>query len=307
MMDKYLNFMYIPGNNAEVKNVRVRSVAALIVIAAFVALLTTSVIMIGKYSSHIRDANLLAELENENAALRTRIQTFQHEIDELENRMAANFELQNRARMLAGLDPIDSQVWQVGVGGPEPLMLESAGITGSEMILSNLDDDLERMVRQSKLQLDSYDEILDILDKEKKVRDCTPSIRPLRGGYLSSRFGRRMDPFTGRISHHTGVDYRARTGSPVMSTADGVVTMAKKNGSFGLMIEVNHSFGFKTRYAHLSKMLVRRGSRVKRGEIIGLVGNSGRSTGSHLHYEVMFKKARRDPLHYVIPAGTYFD
>ena len=307
MMDKYLNFMYIPGNNAEVKNVRVRSVAALIVIAAFVALLTTSVIMIGKYSSHMRDANLLAELENENAALRTRIQTFQHEIDELENRMAANFELQNRARMLAGLDPIDSQVWQVGVGGPEPLMLESAGITGSEMILSNLDDDLERMVRQSKLQLDSYDEILDILDKEKKVRDCTPSIRPLRGGYLSSRFGRRMDPFTGRISHHTGVDYRARTGSPVMSTADGVVTMAKKNGSFGLMIEVNHSFGFKTRYAHLSKMLVRRGSRVKRGEIIGLVGNSGRSTGSHLHYEVMFKKARRDPLHYVIPAGTYFD
>ena len=306
-MDKYLNFMYIPGNNAEVKNVRVRSVAALIVIAAFVALLTTSVIMIGKYSSHMRDANLLAELENENAALRTRIQTFQHEIDELENRMAANFELQNRARMLAGLDPIDSQVWQVGVGGPEPLMLESAGITGSEMILSNLDDDLERMVRQSKLQLDSYDEILDILDKEKKVRDCTPSIRPLRGGYLSSRFGRRMDPFTGRISHHTGVDYRARTGSPVMSTADGVVTMAKKNGSFGLMIEVNHSFGFKTRYAHLSKMLVRRGSRVKRGEIIGLVGNSGRSTGSHLHYEVMFKKARRDPLHYVIPAGTYFD
>lgn len=307
MMDKYLNFMYIPGNNAEVKNVRVRSVAALIVIAAFVALLTTSVIMIGKYSSHMRDANLLAELENENAALRTRIQTFQHEIDELENRMAANFELQNRARMLAGLDPIDSQVWQVGIGGPEPLVLESARITDSERILSNLDDDLERMVRQSKLQLDSYDEILDILDKEKKVRDCTPSIRPLRGGYLSSRFGRRMDPFTGRISHHTGVDYRARTGSPVMSTADGVVTMAKKNGSFGLMIEVNHSFGFKTRYAHLSKMLVRRGSRVKRGEIIGLVGNSGRSTGSHLHYEVMFKKARRDPLHYVIPAGTYFD
>ncbi len=306
-MDKYLNFMYIPGNNAEVKNVRIRSAAALIVIAAFVLLVTTSVVMLVKYSSHMRDAHLLAELENENAALRARIQTFQYEMDELEKRMGANFELQNRARMLAGLDPIDSQVWQVGVGGPEPLILESTGMTDSDIILSNLDDDLERMVRQSKLQLDSYDEILDVLEQEKKVRDCTPSIRPLRGGYLSSRFGRRMDPFTGRISHHTGVDYRARSGSSVMSTADGVVTMAKKNGSFGLMVEVNHGFGFKTRYAHLSKMLVRRGNRVKRGEIIGLVGNSGRSTGSHLHYEVVFKKAHRDPLHYIIPVGVYFD
>ena len=307
MMDKYFNFMYIPGNNAEVRNVRIRSAAVLIVIAAFVAIVTTSVIMIVKYSGHMRASHLFTKLESENAALRARIQTFHYEIDELEKRMDSNFELQNRARMLAGLDPIDSQVWQVGVGGPEPLMLKSAGITDSEGILLNLDDDLERMVRQSKLQLDSYDEIISILDQEKKVRDCTPSIRPLRGGYLSSRFGRRMDPFTGRISRHTGIDYRARTGTQVMTTADGVVTMAKKNGSFGLMVEVNHGFGFRTRYAHLSKMLVRRGSRVGRGEIIGLVGNTGRSTGSHLHYEVMFKKARRDPLHYVIPTGTYFD
>ena len=307
MMDKYLNFMYIPANNAEVKNLRIRSVSVMIVVAAFITLVTTSVILIAKYSSHMRDARLVSELENENAALKARIQTFQYEIDELERRMAANFELQNRARMLAGLDPIDSQVWQVGVGGPEPLTLESAGMTDSERMLTNLDEDLERMVRQSKLQLDSYDEIIEILAHEKNVRDCTPSIRPLKGGYLSSRYGRRMDPFTGRISHHTGVDYRARSGSPVMSSADGVVTMAKKNGSFGLMIEVNHGYGFKTRYAHLSKMLVRRGSRVKRGEIIGLVGNSGRSTGSHLHYEVMFKKAHRNPLHYVIPSGTYFD
>ena len=198
-------------------------------------------------------------------------------------------------------------MWQVGIGGPEPLVLEQSDMTASERLLGDLDDDLAQMVRQSKLQLESYDDIIAILEQEKNIRDSTPSIRPLKGGYLSSRFGRRMDPFTGRISMHTGVDYRARTGSPVMATADGVVTMAKKNGSFGLMIEINHGNGFKTRYAHLSKMLVRRGSKIKRGEIIGLVGNTGRSTGSHLHYEVMFKKARRDPLHYVIPSGTYFD
>jgi murein DD-endopeptidase MepM/ murein hydrolase activator NlpD len=307
MMDKFFHFMYVPSDNAAVRNVRIRRATAFIAIGAISTLVILSILMVVKFSGHMRDSLLLAELESENEALRARVQAFQVEVDELEERMEANFELQNRARMLAGLDPIDLEVWQVGVGGPEPLELESIGMTNSDMTLSNLDDDLERMVRQSKLQLDSYGEIIGILEQEKKVRDCTPSIRPLRGGYLSSRFGRRMDPFTGRISRHTGVDYRARNGTPAMTTADGIVTMAKKNGSFGLMIEVDHGFGFKTRYAHLSKMLVRRGSRVKRGEIIGLVGTSGRSTGSHLHYEVMFKKANRDPLHYVIPSGTYFD
>ena len=92
-----------------------------------------------------------------------------------------------------------------------------------------------------------------------------------------------------------------------MSSADGVITMAKKNGSMGLTIEVNHGNGFKTRYAHLSKLYVRRGQRIKRGETLGAVGNTGRSTGPHLHYEVIFRKQHRDPLNYIIPEGVYFD
>lgn len=305
-MDRYLKFIYIKSDNGGVKNFQIHRVLVFVVLGLFVALLATSITLGFKYSGHMQDARLLAELQRENANLNSRLEVFEHEVDELNRRMEANFELQNRARMLAGLDPIDRDVWQVGVGGPEPF-LRNADTDASGRIMAGLEENLERMVRQSKLQLESYDEIVTILDKEKKLRDCTPSIRPMKGGYLSSRFGRRMDPFTGRIAHHTGVDYRARTGTPVMSTADGVVTMAKKNGSFGLMIEVNHGFGFKTRYAHLSKMLVKRGARVKRGEIIGLVGSTGRSTGTHLHYEVVFRKAHRNPLYYVIPEGTYFD
>lgn len=252
------------------------------------------------------DSSTVAELKRQNAELTERIESFQREIADLDKRMDSNLELQNRARLLAGLEPITEDVWLVGVGGPEPEFIDfQAGRSGA--LVFNLEKDLERMVRQSELQLKSYSDILGILEKEKKVRDSTPSIRPMKGGFLSSRFGRRMNPFTGRIARHVGVDYRARTGTPVMSTADGVVTMAKKKGSFGLVIEVNHGNGFKTRYAHLSKILVKRGKRVKRGEIIGLVGNSGRSTGSHLHYEVIFRKVHRDPLHYVIPEDAYYD
>ncbi len=305
-MDRYLKFIYIRSDNRGVKNFQIHRALIVSVFCLVLTLLTVSITLAFKYSGHMQDARLLAELQRENAALTARVEAFRGEVDELNRRMEANFELQNRARLLAGLDPIDRDVWQVGVGGPEPTRVRSDKEV-SDRVMSDLEENLERMVRQSKLQLESYDEIVTILDKEKNLRDCTPTIRPITGGYLSSRFGRRMDPFTGRIAHHTGVDYRARTGTPIMCTADGVVTMAKKNGSFGLMIEVNHGFGFKTRYAHLSKMLVKRGTRVKRGEIIGLVGNTGRSTGSHLHYEVVFRKTHRNPLNYIIPEGTYFD
>jgi murein DD-endopeptidase MepM/ murein hydrolase activator NlpD len=305
-MDRYLKFIYIRSGNRGVQNFQIHRALVISVLCLFTAILAASITLAFKYSGHMKDARLLAELQRENSVLTARVEAFRIEVDELNGRMEANFELQNRARLLAGLDPIDRDVWQVGVGGPEPSYLRSDA-DASGRIMADLEESLERMVRQSKLQLESYDEIVTILDKEKNLRDCTPSIRPVTGGYLSSRFGRRMDPFTGRIAHHTGVDYRARTGTPVMSTADGVVTMAKKNGSFGLMIEVNHGFGFKTRYAHLSKMLVKRGARIKRGEIIGMVGNTGRSTGSHLHYEVVFRKTHRNPLNHVIPEGTYFD
>jgi murein DD-endopeptidase MepM/ murein hydrolase activator NlpD len=219
--------------------------------------------------------------------------------------MAVNFEQQNRARLLASLEPISPDVWEVGVGGPGPV--ERGDIWSGGLSVENLEEELEKLVRQSQLQIDSYSEIVDILAEKKEIRDSTPSIRPLKGGYLSSRFGRRMDPFTGRISYHRGIDFHARTGTPVVSTADGMVTMAKKKGNFGLAIEVNHGNGFKTRYAHLSKMLVKRGQRVRRGDIIGLVGNTGLSTGSHLHYEVIFRKAHRNPLQYIIPEDVYYD
>jgi murein DD-endopeptidase MepM/ murein hydrolase activator NlpD len=194
----------------------------------------------------------------------------------------------------------------VGVGGPEPSLvaLENAY---PDSAFSGIDESLDQMVRQSEFQLQSYEEILSVLEKEKEVRMSTPSVRPLRGGFLSSRFGRRMDPFLGEVVQHPGVDYRARNGTPVVSTADGVVSMAGRNGGFGFMIELNHGNGFKTRYAHLSKILAHRGQKVKRGEMIGLVGSTGHSTGSHLHYEVLFRKAHRDPLQYVMPEGICYE
>ncbi|UCF05636.1 MAG: M23 family metallopeptidase [bacterium] len=305
-MDNYLTFLYVRRSNAGVRSIRIHRYTVIAIACACIAILTIAMTMIVRYSGLVVGSHRISELELENERLAGRIGGFQAEIDELNRRMEGNFELLNQARLLAGLEPISPDVWQVGIGGPEPV-LTNGERDGSGFMAGGVKDDLDMLIRQSELELESYQQIVSILDTEKQVRDATPSIRPLKGGFLSSRFGRRIDPFTGRISRHVGVDYCARSGTPVMVTADGIVTMTKKKGSLGLVVEVNHGNGFKTRYAHLSKMLVRRGARVKRGEIVGLVGSTGRSTGTHLHYEVVFRKAHRNPLHYIIPEGTYFD
>ena len=305
-MDRYFTFMYVREDNAGVRTIRIRRATAMAAGVCLIALLAASVIMGVRYAGIRVDSDHMAGLERDNEELRVRLASFEIELDGLKGAMDSNFELQNRARLMASLDPLSEDIWQVGVGGPEPQLLERE-LNASDHVFAGLENNLDMLVRQTELQKQSYEEIIGILVEEASRRDCTPTIRPLKGGFLSSRFGRRMDPFTGRITRHRGVDYFARTGTPVISSADGVITMAKKNGSMGLTIEVNHGNGFKTRYAHLSKMHVRRGQRIKRGETLGAVGNTGRSTGPHLHYEVIFRKQHRDPLNYIIPEGVYFD
>jgi len=304
-MDKYFTFLYVKRGNQGVKSIRIPKLMALSSAVVFCAAVVLVLVYGSRYAGYIREGRTAAELKAENEMLRRRLDLFQDRMSDVKGRMENNFELQNRARLLAGLDPLSRDVWKVGIGGPEPRNLARSDSSG--YLFSSAHNDLDVLVRQSRLQLESYREIIDVLEKEQEVRDCTPSIRPLKGGFLSSRFGRRMDPFSGRVAMHKGIDYCARNGTSVKCTADGVVTMAKKNGSFGLVVEVNHGNGFRTKYAHLSKILVRRGQRVKRHEVIGLVGNTGLSTGPHLHYEVVFRGVPRNPLHYVIPDDYYFD
>jgi murein DD-endopeptidase MepM/ murein hydrolase activator NlpD len=305
-MDRYFKFLWVRGANAGVKTIRVRRVLAIGMLAGVAVLLLSAVALMTARAGRICDGIAVRSLKAENARLTKELDRFRVEVDELRAKMDLSFELQNRARLIASLEPLSADVMRAGIGGPEP-SLSRMETAYPDSVFGPVDESLDQMLRQTEIQLESYSEVVSVLEKEKKIREGTPSIRPLRGGFLSSRFGRRMDPFLGEVVLHSGLDYRARMGSPVVSTADGVVSMARTNGGFGLMIEVTHANGFATRYAHLSKILVARGQKVKRGEIIGLVGNTGHSTGSHLHYEVLFRKVHRDPLQYVLPQGASFD
>jgi murein DD-endopeptidase MepM/ murein hydrolase activator NlpD len=133
------------------------------------------------------------------------------------------------------------------------------------------------------------------VDKRNALAAATPSIWPAHG-WLSSNVGARRDPITGGADYHQGLDISADHGSPVFATADGTITQAAREGSYGNLVTIDHGYGLETRYGHLSRYHVHQGAKVKRGDIVGYVGSTGRSTGSHLHYEVRVNGRLLNPL-----------
>ena len=156
-------------------------------------------------------------------------------------------------------------------------------------------DDLERGIEQRR---ENNTELEKFLDDQKILLASTPSIWPTRG-WMSSRFGYRTSPFTKKKEFHRGIDISARRGSPVLSPANGMVIFNGWRRGYGRVIVMKHARGFKTKYAHLKKSLIKKGQYVKKGTKIGLVGSSGRTTGPHLHYEVHLNNAPVNPLRYI--------
>jgi len=155
-------------------------------------------------------------------------------------------------------------------------------------------------LREANWQRHGFEKVLQTLSADQELRDNTPSVRPISGGYLSSRYGRRPDPFTGQPTLHRGLDFAAPVGTPVVAPAAGRVKRASRRGSLGLLIEVDHGNGLVTRYGHLDSFAVARGDWVTRGQVIGRVCNTGRSTGPHLHYEVVSNGRSQNPWLYII-------
>jgi murein DD-endopeptidase MepM/ murein hydrolase activator NlpD len=302
MKKKYFTFLYVPSQNTGLKTIRIPKWLALAFALAISALAVATATTVLRHSSRAADAHRLSQLEKENEVLRGQLAEFGSDIDQLKRQVDQNFDFQRKARLLASLDPLGDDVTEVGVGGPNSGYTESVSTLDPETRanVTSLKDDVEKLIRQAKLQSESYQDILSQLSDSEKLLGATPSIRPVPVGFVSSRFGRRMDPFTGRSTRHMGVDYSARLGTPIFATADGIVTYAGKWADFGLVVEISHGYDFVTRYAHTSKVLVKKGQRVKRGDVIARVGSTGRSTATHLHYEVLYKGQRVNPLAYVL-------
>jgi murein DD-endopeptidase MepM/ murein hydrolase activator NlpD len=258
--------------------------------------------------SHTTDLSHAARLQQENASLAREIGELHGRLVTLADTLTQISQRDARIRVLANLEPIDPQVQAAGIGGPVSRTdLSLSGITGVARRSAEVRVDLGALIRRANLLASSFKEASDSLSVHTARLAATPSIMPTQG-WLSSAFSAmRTHPILHMARPHEGIDVSAPMGSPIEAPAAGVVTDAGWETGYGNTIVINHGFGIVTKFAHASKLLVKTGQRVSRGQRIALVGNSGLATGPHLHYEVHVNGRPVDPLKYVLPEGVVTD
>jgi murein DD-endopeptidase MepM/ murein hydrolase activator NlpD len=301
-------FLIMKGQDGDVRqmSVSVRRIRAVVgsSAVALVAVLALAA-WAGLNGSARLEANRLAQ---ENELLTGQLNQLQGRVAAVEGSMARMTEQNRRARNLAGLDPIDGEVLQVGVGGPGGPTLEESPLWSANPDLGSrtfaLAYDLSALERRAELLTSSFAAATDSLQMYRDLFESTPSILPTTG-WLSSRFSfSRLHPIHNEARPHKGVDISADRGTPIYAAAKGRVVRAGWMPGLGEMVEIDHGFGYRTRYGHASRLNVQRGETVERGELIAWVGSSGIATGPHLHYEVWLNGVAQDPLNYVIPVDS---
>lgn len=298
----YTIILLPPEGHTKVRRIRLRSwlVSGLVIMAL-------AVVGAGAYFGHdyyrIKQ-NLpdVKRLQKENLAQRTEIMGFTERLEQFRTEMEKLGQFNHKLKVVLGLETSD----------PEQERFDGKGGSSSEAmqpkwaLLRQLNRQMEAMRRElhdlsheARLSEQTQQELQAFLESRKSVLAATPSIWPAKG-WVTSGYGMRRSPFTGKREFHRGLDIANRYRTPIMSPADGIVAKVGRESGYGRVIEISHGYGLKTRFAHLRRAMVKPGQLVKRGQVIAQMGNSGRSTGTHLHYEVWLNGKTVNPYSYIL-------
>ena len=316
MPRKQITFIVIPPNDGQVQEYKFSPkllwVGGLVSAALFCAL--------GYYSLHfhtrVDQTREIVELTDQNRRLVRSLDTARGKIQGLEGFMASLAEQDQRLRDYHEMEPLRDESMLLGVGGrdqPDDLPEDYTQLPDSKRaLLEDLSWRVDRLQREARYQQSSFEALLRTFENNEANLKYVPTIWPVDRNKVwpSSGFGERTDPFTGRPATHLGLDLAGRKGLQVIATADGEIAFAYEDKHLGKVIVINHNpieIGddgtvtsrrgiLRTEYGHLSKILVRKGQRVERGDVVGLMGNTGRSTGPHLHYAVRYQVRSRGGL-----------
>jgi murein DD-endopeptidase MepM/ murein hydrolase activator NlpD len=280
-------------------------IAAVLLVVAFLGSAATQLFHKAETSlEHHKLVRKTALLETELAGIETRLDTLRQSLQGL----AASDE---KFRLIAGLEPLDADVQAVGIGGPgtetlatNPLYRIDAAAAGRTYGASM---EVDQLLRRARLLAFSWREAGDALHRKYEEFATTPSILPTNG-YIASTFSHsRWHPILGVNRPHLGVDIVAPTGTPVVASANGRISFAGRRSGYGNVVEIDHGSGRMTRYAHLSKITVRVGQQVERGNMIGNVGMTGLAAAPHLHYEVIVNGRQANPRTYILEGNVIPD
>ncbi len=260
----------------------------------FLAAVVTSGFMLHTYLNTTVKIKEITALKQENGYLKGQIDEFREAYDRVSTRMGTVKEMDDELRTLTMVEDAEEQPDPFGVGGPT---YGDASYNELERrhddLSAQIEQDLDRLLVQSKRQEQSFNELTCILEEQRNMMDCTPAVWPTRG-FLTSKFGFRW----GRL--HAGIDVANKVGTIITAPADGMVIFVGIKQGYGNFMTISHGYGITTNYGHLYCALAKVGDTVKRGDRIAEVGNTGRTTGPHLHYEVMLNGVHVDPLYYIL-------
>lgn len=250
------------------------------------------------------------KVQAEKDAISREVEAIRARVSQVEGSLDQFIDNDERFRLVAGLDPIDAEIFEVGVGGPGLTTLESDPMwetdpAAAEAVFS-ASYDLGAIERRASLLSESMAEAMESLLANYARLAAMPSIEPTAGtGRRSSSFSQaRLHPIYDRTMPHLGMDLAAVEGAPILAAADGVVIYAGYKVGYGRTVDVDHGFGFMTRYAHASRIVAESGQEVSRGDFLAYVGDSGTATASHLHYEVWVDGVAQDPTEYILLGGV---
>ena len=241
----------------------------------------------------------------QNMSLNRELQSVQSEQKSLETNLDGLTEVEEKIRALYGMNSYDRSLLAFGVGGRRPTDPAPYALAVSEQILSS---SLKNRQLESKISFtsNSFKQIQEFVRYRHNLWEHTPFILPAKG-QVTSGFGIRLHPVTGAFAMHEGMDICNSKWTPIYATADGMVATSQLNGNFGNVVVLDHGNGYTTKYGHLTQIMVQKGQLVKRYGLIGYMGDTGRTTGTHLHYEVHRDGSPQNPEKYILPSGVLVD
>lgn len=298
---KKLTIVFLPDGTRTVKQYKIPKV---FIRFFFLFSLSALVFITWSFVDYYNIKNKLPDrihLLQENRQQELQLAALAGKIDQINSKMIELKEFDNKLKVMVNLEPGDESTQFLGIGGSDPTLMESdySIEKAHQKLVRLMHQSLDNLDTEISVQTQEKAELYEFLENQKSMFACTPSIWPTNG-WVSCGFGYRISPFTNEREFHNGLDVSARIGSDIIAPADGVVSSIGKTDGFGNILTINHGYGFVTRYGHLSKALVKKGQSVRRGEKIALVGNTGRSTGPHLHYEVHVEGVPVNPKRYIL-------
>jgi murein DD-endopeptidase MepM/ murein hydrolase activator NlpD len=257
---------------------------------------------LNRYQNLRGDLPALTALQQQTLRQEAQLELFAERLAGFKQQMTKLKEFNHRLRVLANLEEPKQTSDPFGVGGPEDasggpgIRLSSSA---RERLLQAMQRELDRLAVDSEAEQAVQRQLAEFLQERRSILACTPSNWPVKG-WITSGFGPRISPFTGKRQFHAGMDISTRTGTAIKAPADGVVSFSGWESGYGRLVAINHGHGIMTRYGHLHKIKVKVGDKLARGDVLGTVGATGRATGPHLHYEVLLSGVPTNPRNYIL-------